>query len=136
MFLKKIKIHKYKIFEDLEINFQIPKDSIEKNKNIINIIIGENGSGKTTLLEYIYLYLGGHVKITSNGGMGQQILTHTLDLETGELFLDKQNLCKTNYHQFYEKILQHKMNKSKIIYFDSNTITKDIVHFINNQNPF
>ena len=136
MFLKKIKIHKYKIFEDLEINFQIPKDSIEKNKNIINIIIGENGSGKTTLLEYIYLYLGGHVKITSNDGMGRQTLTHTLDLETGELFLDKQNLCKTNYHQFYEKILQHKMNKSKIIYFDSNTITKEMVHFMNNQNPF
>jgi len=54
MYINSLHIDKYKIFEDLKIDFQIPKD----NKNIVNIIAGVNGSGKTTLLDYILKKLG------------------------------------------------------------------------------
>jgi len=56
MYINSLHIEKYKIFEDLKINFQIPKDS----KNIVNIIAGVNGSGKTTLLDYILKKINSH----------------------------------------------------------------------------
>ena len=68
MYINSLHIEKYKIFEDLKIDFQIPKD----NQNIINIIAGVNGSGKTTLLDYILEQLKDRSKklegsITING---------------------------------------------------------------------
>ncbi len=49
MYINSLHIKKYKIFEDLKIDFQTPKD----DENIVNIIAGVNGSGKTTLLKWI-----------------------------------------------------------------------------------
>ena len=54
MYINKIEIEKYKIFEDINIDFQIPKDSKLENGNIVNVIAGVNGCGKTTLLELFY----------------------------------------------------------------------------------
>jgi len=50
MYINSLHIEKYKIFENLKIKFEIPKN----NKNIINVIAGVNGTGKTTLLELLY----------------------------------------------------------------------------------
>ena len=50
MYINSINIKKYKIFENLNINFQIPKD----NENVVNVIAGINGTGKTTLLELLF----------------------------------------------------------------------------------
>jgi len=49
MYINSLHIEKYKILEDLKMEFQIPKD----NQNIVNVIAGVNGSGKTTILEWI-----------------------------------------------------------------------------------
>jgi predicted ATP-binding protein involved in virulence len=49
MYINSLHIEKYKILEDLKMEFQTPKD----NKNIVNVIAGVNGSGKTSLLNYI-----------------------------------------------------------------------------------
>jgi len=49
MYINSLHIEKYKILEDLKMEFQIPTE----NQNIVNIIAGVNGSGKTTLLQYI-----------------------------------------------------------------------------------
>ena len=49
MHINSLHIEKYKILEDLKMEFQTPKD----NQNIVNVIAGVNGSGKTTILEWI-----------------------------------------------------------------------------------
>jgi len=49
MYINSLYIEKYKVLEDLKMEFQSPKD----NKNIVNVIAGVNGSGKTSLLNYI-----------------------------------------------------------------------------------
>ncbi len=49
MYINSLHIEKYKILEDLKMDFQTPQD----NENIVNVIAGINGSGKTSLLNYI-----------------------------------------------------------------------------------
>jgi ABC-type cobalamin/Fe3+-siderophores transport system ATPase subunit len=48
MYIKSLNIKKYKILENIQIDFTIPD-----GENAVNIIAGVNGSGKTTLLKWI-----------------------------------------------------------------------------------
>jgi len=50
MYINSLEIEKYQVLENLNIEFQIPKDG----KSVVNVIAGVNGCGKTTLLEWIY----------------------------------------------------------------------------------
>ncbi len=50
MFIRNINIKKFRVLNDIEINFRTPD-----NENIVNIIAGVNGSGKTSLLEAIFM---------------------------------------------------------------------------------
>lgn len=52
MHIEKIRLHKFRVLQDIEVKFLIPND--KTNKNIINVIAGINGTGKTSLLEAIY----------------------------------------------------------------------------------
>jgi len=72
MYINSLNIEKYKIFENLEITFETPKD----NKNIVNVIAGVNGTGKTTLLEL--LYKGLMVTAFDNGEKFKIILNESL----------------------------------------------------------
>jgi predicted ATP-dependent endonuclease of OLD family len=54
MYINSVEIEKYKIFENLKIEFQIPENSKLENGNIVNVVAGVNGSGKTSLLEYLF----------------------------------------------------------------------------------
>lgn len=47
MYINELHIEKYKVLEDIHINFQVPKD----NRNAINVLAGPNGCGKTSLVE-------------------------------------------------------------------------------------
>jgi len=49
MYINELHIEKYKVLEDIHINFQVPKD----NQNALNILAGPNGCGKTSLLELL-----------------------------------------------------------------------------------
>ena len=49
MYLKKIYIKNYKVFEELNIDL----------KQGVNLLIGDNGAGKTSVLEGIAVALGG-----------------------------------------------------------------------------
>ncbi|WP_069470726.1 AAA family ATPase [Candidatus Marithrix sp. Canyon 246] len=55
MYIKSIHIKEFRIFKDLDINFQPP----ENGENVINVIAGVNGCGKTTLLEIFFQYFKG-----------------------------------------------------------------------------
>ncbi|HAO21166.1 MAG TPA: hypothetical protein DCQ37_12235, partial [Desulfobacteraceae bacterium] len=50
MYINELHIEKYKVLEDIHINFQVPKD----NQNALNILAGPNGCGKTSLLELLF----------------------------------------------------------------------------------
>jgi predicted ATP-binding protein involved in virulence len=136
MFINSIHIEKYKIFEDLKIDFQIPENSKMENGNIVNVIAGVNGSGKTTLLEWIYFYLGGQIKIISINGNNRTIDTNLK--KTGSLKMNNEEiLSKENYINFAGKIIDNKFsNEEKVVFFDSTTISKDKTIFLeqNNQN--
>lgn len=49
MYINSVYIEKYKVLEDLRIEFVVPKN----NKNVVNVIAGVNGCGKSTILELI-----------------------------------------------------------------------------------
>ncbi len=59
MHLKRIHIEKYRVLEDLTINFQVPHTpSKENNGNVVNVIAGVNGTGKTSLFDAIVQEMG------------------------------------------------------------------------------
>nr|CAA6807252.1 MAG: Unknown protein [uncultured Thiotrichaceae bacterium] len=58
MYIKKIKINKFRVLEDIEVRFQGPDLSAVEEKrgngNVVNVIAGVNGTGKTSFLESIF----------------------------------------------------------------------------------
>lgn len=56
MYLEKINIHKFRVLQELEVKFQVPKSATADptTGNIVNVVAGVNGTGKTSLLEAIY----------------------------------------------------------------------------------
>jgi predicted ATP-binding protein involved in virulence len=55
MYLERCRIRNIKCFEDIELNFRNPDDTIRR----WNVVIGENGTGKTVLLQAIAIALMG-----------------------------------------------------------------------------
>lgn len=54
MYFKSIHIKKYRMLENLTLNFQAPRTPTEgDNGNVVNVIAGGNGTGKTSLFEGI-----------------------------------------------------------------------------------
>ena len=137
MYINSLHIDKYKVLEDLKIDFQIPEDSKLENGNIVNVIAGINGSGKTSLLEWIFGYLGNHIKISKNGN--QIHYAHEL-ITTGSLNINDNDLNSTisqnNFKEFTEKVVQNKFtNNQKVIFFDSNTIRNENI-ITSGKHPF
>jgi len=131
MYINTLHIEKYKVLEKIDITFQTPKD----NKNTINVIAGVNGSGKTSLLEWLYSYLGGHIQIIDNGTFKR--INSTMDINSGHLLFNNiETLNANNYNEFSNKIVNKKFEIEKVIFFDSNTITKENTQIIGGQNPF
>lgn len=56
MYIEKIKIDKFRVLEDIEIQFQVPQSATAdpETGNVVNVIAGVNGTGKTSLLEALF----------------------------------------------------------------------------------
>jgi len=115
MHINSLYIEKYKIFEDLKIDFRVPKESLRENGNIVNIIAGVNGSGKTTLLEFLL----DSIKYTP------QVLDENANL----VLNDTKNINIDNHHNHlkYKKQLEKenqyasgRHSSPRVIYIPSN----------------
>ena len=56
MYIEKIKIDKFRVLDDIEIQFQVPQSATADREtgNVVNVIAGVNGTGKTSLLEALF----------------------------------------------------------------------------------
>jgi len=119
MYINSLFIEKYKIFEDIKIEFQTPKE----NENIVNIIAGVNGSGKSTLLEYILIVLSGAIGIHNKFFNSNKIISGNIVIDNN-MKIDKDNLRDYNkYKSNQEKSNQYingKHTSPRIIYIPSN----------------
>ena len=88
-YIKKIILHNFKIFENLEIN---------TNRKLV-IFIGDNGVGKSTILEAIQLMLTGSQKLVESIG-----INNIMNINAVNNFLDGnkkiKNLPKTRVEIF------------------------------------
>lgn len=58
MYIKSIQINKYKILQNINLKFNIPKEN-----SVVNLLVGINGSGKTSFLELIYSIFNGNLGV-------------------------------------------------------------------------
>ncbi|HCY06103.1 MAG TPA: ATP-dependent endonuclease, partial [Erysipelotrichaceae bacterium] len=90
-YIKKIILHNFKIFENLEIN---------TNRKLV-IFIGDNGVGKSTILEAIQLMLTGSQKLVESIG-----INNIMNINAVNNFLDGnkkiKNLPKTRVEIFLD----------------------------------
>lgn len=59
MYIRKLKLKNYKLFKNLELEFN----------NTRNVLVGENGSGKTSIIEVIGFVLGANTREIENKGL-------------------------------------------------------------------
>ncbi len=107
MYINSLNINKYKVLENLKLEFQIPKD----NKSVVNVIAGVNGSGKTTLLNWI------HNGLTKPFKTGKIIINNNYELS------DKNWLNNTVEMNKYAENNSHKNgihSSPRIIFVPSN----------------
>ena len=55
MHIEKIKLNKFRVLQNMEVEFLVPPAEANEHGNTINVVAGVNGTGKTSLLEAIYL---------------------------------------------------------------------------------
>ena len=55
MHIEKIKLNKFRVLQDMEVQFLVPPSGANEQGNVVNVVAGVNGTGKTSLLEAIYL---------------------------------------------------------------------------------
>jgi predicted ATP-dependent endonuclease of OLD family len=108
MFIESINIKKFRVLEEITINFRTPdnKESTLDNGNIVNIIAGVNGSGKTSLLEAIFLALANPADFFYENDYGSISLSkfnnidlnNWIDLRNKIEQLNKKNRGEFNVH--------------------------------------
>jgi len=54
MHIEKIKLNKFRVLQDMEVQFLVPPLRANEHGNTVNVVAGINGTGKTSLLEAIY----------------------------------------------------------------------------------
>lgn len=54
MHIEKIKLNKFRVLQDMEVQFLVPPAGANDRGNTVNVVAGVNGTGKTSLLEAIY----------------------------------------------------------------------------------
>ena len=54
MHIEKIKLNKFRVLQDMEVQFLVPPSGANEHGNTVNVVAGVNGTGKTSLLEAIY----------------------------------------------------------------------------------
>jgi len=54
MHIEKIKLNKFRVLQDMEVQFLVPPSGVNELGNTVNVVAGVNGTGKTSLLEAIY----------------------------------------------------------------------------------
>ena len=54
MHIEKIKLNKFRVLQDIEVQFLVPPLGANEYGNTVNVVAGINGTGKTSLLEAIY----------------------------------------------------------------------------------
>ena len=86
MYIKSIQIEKYKILENISLEFNIPE-----GKNVINLLVGINGSGKTTFLELIYNVFNGNLGVEAKKSKFDIVYFDSLDNKEYIIEADKNN---------------------------------------------
>jgi len=95
MYINELHIEKYKVLEDIHINFQVPKD----NQNALNILAGPNGCGKTSLLELLIDCFGYNKFVKNNIG-----LIYNADRIDGKIDQNKGIPIYDATYQFYRNM--------------------------------
>jgi len=119
MYINSLSIEKYKIFEDIKIEFQTPKE----NRNIVNIIAGVNGSGKSTLLEYILTILSVVIRLHNKHFYAEYIVSGNMIINDN-MTIDKDSL--RDYYKYIEnqekanQYINGKHTSPRVIYIPSN----------------
>ena len=54
MHIKKIKLNKFRVLQDMEVQFLVPPTGANEQGNVVNVVAGVNGTGKTSLLEAVF----------------------------------------------------------------------------------
>lgn len=123
MFIKNIEIEKYKVLEDISINFE------KKQNHNVFPIISVNGGGKSTLLQFIFTFL--HCAFIENRhkylkalllysqepnrkNSPNNIVKFTLEHDDKEIYLDFFR-CKSDYKNFNSILILKELNEKKEI---------------------
>ena len=70
MHIEKIKLNKFRVLQDMEVQFLVPPSGANEQGNVVNVVAGVNGTGKTSLLEAIYLCLSNPADFINKNSIG------------------------------------------------------------------
>jgi predicted ATP-dependent endonuclease of OLD family len=91
MFINSINIEKYKVLENIKIEFATQKSSKLENGNIANVIAGVNGCGKTSLLEWIFGIFNSSI--------------NSINIEGSLVINDSENISKNNVVNYFSSLI-------------------------------
>lgn len=70
MHIEKIKLNKFRVLQDMEVQFLVPPSGANDRGNTVNVVAGVNGTGKTSLLEAIYACFANPVDFINKSSIG------------------------------------------------------------------